>query len=259
MNLNQLEELGFTEVFSIIFNSNELTKLQTKIYDITKNLIIDHDSDLSIDKKISLPFSKIPTKEIWRDIMSEINSSDEFYNFISSESIKNIFKLIYREPKKFNISTFRARFPEQNRVIYNWHQDEGTWYMSKEEDLLEKYPTTLWFSINGADESESIQLLQGSHKSKLLEHKYVEGQGFFNIKKSDFIDKKYIRTIKTLSSQGILFNSLTLHRSVENKTINMRPRYSADIRYYENFKNEKKSIRIDIYFKLKKFFKNFVK
>ena len=118
---------------------------------------------------------------------------------------------------------------------------------------------TLWLSINGANESESIQLLEGSHKLKLFEHKFVEGQGFFSLKNNNFINENFIKTIKTLPSQGILFKSLTVHRSVENKTINMRPRYSADIRYYDDVPNVKKKIKIDGYFKLKRILRNLIK
>ena len=74
--------------------------------------------------------------------------------------------------KVFDISTFRARLPDQKRVVYNWHQDEGTWFLSKNKKQLNKYPATLWFSINGASEKDSIQLLKFSHKQKLHNHTY---------------------------------------------------------------------------------------
>ena len=56
-----------------------------------------------------------------------------------------------------------------------------------------------------------------------------------------------------------MFDSLTVHRSVENKDINMRPRYSVDIRYYESFNEKTKKIKVDSFFKLKKRLKNFLK
>ena len=258
MKLNQINELGFTEVFTINFNSDVLTNLQKKIYEITKDLIIDHDLNLEVEKKISLPFSKIQSKKTWSELMETINDSEEFSNLINSDEIINTFKSIHKKPKIFKISTFRARFPEQNRVVYNWHQDEGTWFMSKKEDLLTKFPTTLWFSINGASKKESIQLVKKSHNLKLFEHKYVEGQGFFNLKDNSFINHDLIETIETLPSECIMFNSLTIHRSVENKSINMRPRYSADIRYYDEIEENKK-IKIDNFFKIKRVFKNFFK
>ena len=103
-------------------------------------------------------------------------------------------------------------------------------------------------SINGASKG-SIQLVKKSHKLKLFEHKYVEGQGFFNLKDNSFINHDLIETIETLPSECIMFNSLTIHRSVENKSINMRPRYSADIRYYDEIEENRK-IKIDNFLKL---------
>ena len=40
---------------------------------------------------------------------------------------------------RFEICTFRARIPNQSRVIYNWHQDEGTWFLSKNKNLQNKF------------------------------------------------------------------------------------------------------------------------
>jgi hypothetical protein len=95
-----------------------------------------------------------------------------------------------------NIKKFSL--PGQKKVLYNWHQDEGTWAISNDKSILNKNPVTLWLSVNGSNINNSIHLIKNSHKNKVLNHSLIEGQGYFNA------------NIKTL-----------------------KPRYSVDIRYYE--------------------------
>ena len=140
-----------------------------------------------------------------------INNSEELKKIINSQSISNTFQVVFKNPKPFKISTFRARFPEQKRVFYNWHQDEGTWYLSKNKDVQNKLPATLWLSLNGANKDDSIQLIKFSHKKKLFNHQYVIGQGFFNIKKKNFINEQDIFTVETNPSECIIFHPLTVH------------------------------------------------
>ena len=252
--LQEFKNTGVTNVFDVGL-SEPLLKLQEKIYKMTKDIIIDHDSSLPISEKITLPFKSINIEKQWSMIMIEINKSKELENLINSNIIKNIFSYIFNDPIKFDICTFRARFPKQERVVYNWHQDEGTWYLSKNKNLLNKFTATMWFSINGSDENNSIQLIKHSHKNKLFEHKFIKGQGYFsaNINGQD-IDTKNIITITTKASQAILFHPLTFHRSTPSKgDTDFRPRYSIDIRYLDNSKTLK--YKTNLYFKLKKMLK----
>lgn len=244
---------GFTEVFDVIAEK-ELKDLSNLIYKNTKNFLIDHDDSLSIEDKINLNFKEVPDTKIWSDLMKKINCSKELIQIINSEGIKKAFQKVFKKPKVFNISTFRARIPNQKRVVYNWHQDEGTWFLSKNKNLLNKYPATLWFSINGADKKDSIQLLKFSHKEKLHNHTYINGQGYFNITKKNFINSDNIYTVDTKPSQGIIFHPLTVHRSVPNNNISLRPRYTIDIRYYDD--DYKANYKVNFSFKAKRFFYN---
>ena len=126
-----------------------MRNLQQKIYYLTKDLIIDHNTDLNISDKLNLPFKFIPKNEAWSKIMTEINNSYELNDLIEHQEIINSFRKIFKNPVRFPISAFRARFPNQKRVLYNWHQDEGTWFVSK--DLIYKKLSPL-FSINGSNE-----------------------------------------------------------------------------------------------------------
>ena len=255
MDLNFITR-GFTDNLFVNFN-DELKKLQKLIYINTKSYLVDHDENLSIEKKINLSFKEKPSNELWSELMRIINKSDELSEVINSKSIVEVFKVIFKDPKPFKISTFRARFPEQKRVFYNWHQDEGTWFLSKNKDVQNKFPATLWLSLNGADKNDSIQLVKYSHKKKLFNHEYVNGQGYFNIKKKFFIDSKDIFTVEAKASEGIIFNPLTIHRSVQKNNLTLRPRYTIDIRYYDY--NIADKFSVDLIFKIRKLIGKIIK
>ena len=251
MNKEDFFTNGFSKEFKVELGEN-LTFLQDKIYNITKNLLVSHDADLSLAEKLNLPFKEIPEDEFWSEIMREINNSNELLNLINCQGVVNIFKKIFIEPERFTISTFRARIPNQRRVIYNWHQDEGTWYLSNNSEVTNKYSATMWLSINGSNLTNSIQLIKGSHISKLFNHSFVKGQGYFKAENLNIFENAKIYTVETKISEAVLFHPLTLHRSVENLSdkVDMYPRYSIDIRYYD--KSQKLSYKTDTKFKLKK-------
>jgi len=250
--LSDFDKIGYTKVFDLNLG-NRLIDFQKLIYSHTKDLIVPHNADIPLEEKIKLPFRSLPPKESWSNIMNNVNLSKEFEDIISSQSIIDSFKAIFKNPKKYEICTFRARYPSEERVIYNWHQDEGTWYLSKNKNHLKKFTATMWLSINGSNSNNSIQLIKNSHKNKLYEHSFVKGQGYFNAK----IDKNYtdffddILTVETKPSQAIIFHPLTLHRSVSsNKDNGLVPRYSIDVRYYDDGK--KLNYSTNFLFKLKK-------
>ena len=246
------DEKGYTSTFKINFD-DELRNLQQKVYKATKEFIVDHDENIGVEHKIKLPFKFVPEEKIWSQIMDELNNSKELNHLINSSKIQEKFKQIFKKPKRFIISTFRARFPNQKRAIYNWHQDEGTWFFSKSSKTNLKYPATLWLSINGAKANESIQLIKKSHKNKLHNHEWVKGQGFFKIKNlSRKVSQDDIYNPEFDSSEGLIFHPLTMHRSAPNESSNLRPRYSIDIRYYDNL-SEQKKLKVDLFFKIKKF------
>ena len=240
---------GFTDIIDISLNE-ELKNLQNLIYLKTKYLLVKHDENLTIEEKIKLKFKEIPKNEFWSKLMYDLNSSTELKQLICSEGIISAFSKIFNNPKLFEICMFRARFPNQKKVFYDWHQDEGTWFLSKNKKVLNKFPATLWFSINGANHEDSIQLIKFSHKSKLHHHRYVKDQGFFSIDENKIIDPKKIVTIETKPSQCIIFHPLTLHRSIPQDKLNFRPRYSVDVRYYDP--DFRPNFKINILFRLKK-------
>jgi len=86
-----------------------------------------------INKKV-LDFYKIMPFNIYGDLTKaceniKYNPIDQIYPFLKENLSKALN--IFDEPCRFEISAFRARLPDEKRVIYNWHQDEGTWFLSK--------------------------------------------------------------------------------------------------------------------------------
>jgi hypothetical protein len=246
----EFEYNGFLREFHVELGPL-LKDLQEKVYAFTKTILIDHDRDLEIEKKIILPFKEIPSQKFWSDFMNDINNSEELNNLVSSLQIKNAFKKIFSNPIKFDICAFRARVPNQNRVIYNWHQDEGTWFLSKNKNLHKKYTATLWLSVNGSHEKNSIQLIKKSHKNKLFNHSFIDGQGYFKADNIN-INNQDIYTVNTKISEALIFHPLTLHRSVTSQDdfTDMYPRYSIDIRYYDS--EAELDYKTNLKFKIKK-------
>ncbi len=246
---------GFSNVF-LINIKDKLDQLQRIVYDLTKEFLIDHDNTIDILERLNLPFKATPGNKLWSEVMNQINQTKELNNVINDKEIIKAFKTIFKEPKRFPICFFRARFPSQQRVLYDWHQDEGTWYLNNQNDITKKYPSTLWFSINGSNQNNSIQLIEKSQNGKLYDHSYVEGQGYFKAKFDHTkIQDSSIHTITTKPSEGILFHPLTLHRSVPAISGDLKPRYSIDIRYYDSAAQIK--IKAAWNFKIKKIYKAF--
>ncbi len=250
-------ERGFTDNLKLDLGE-KLFSLQSLIYDLTKDLLINHDQNLLISEKIKLPFKIVPKGDSWSKIMEKVNTSRELKEIINSEEVRSAFKKVFTNPIAFEISTFRARFPEQKRVLYNWHQDEGTWHLSKKQTITNKFPATLWFSINGADETNSIQVIKKSHKTKLYDHEWVDGQGYFKIQNIEKkIDIEDIHTANLKESECFIFHPLTVHRSVPtSNNLDLKPRYSLDIRYYDQ--NASIKINTDIKIYLKRLLKKFI-
>ena len=246
---------GFTDVTSVSINE-ELRNLHKLIYSNTKNYLVEHTDSLPVEEKVNLNFKEIPPKEIWSYLMKAVNISKELKNLINSEGIKSTFKKIFKNPQPFEISTFRARLLNQERAIYDWHQDEGTWFLSDNNNHLNKFPATLWLSVNGATKDDSLQLVKFSHKEKLYNRKFIKGQGYFNFGKKKNINPDRIITIDAKPSECVIFHPLTIHRSVPVTKASLRPRYSVDVRFFD--KEFEPEFKTDFGFKIKKFLKKVI-
>ena len=91
-------------------------------------------------------------------------------------------------------------------------------------------PATLWLSLNGADASNSIEMIPGSHRGWLEDHYFTDGQGYFRAELPHEFRHATPFVVEAEAGQGVWFHPLTFHRSVPMRTD--RPRYSIDVRYY---------------------------
>lgn len=240
---------GLTDVFSVIAPSC-LVPLQNLIYTNLKSLLIDHDNDQPLLERLRLPFKRPPTPDELSAFMRSIDGSREVKDIVESAEIKEAFTKVFGSSSvtPFPISRFRAQFPNIGRSTYNWHQDEGTWYAVPVKDLAHKMPATLWLSVNGADSTNSIELIPNSHKSKLEKHTVVEGQGYFNAAVPKYMRDWPTKVISAAAGQGVAFHPLTFHRSVVNQMLT--PRFSIDIRYYcEENCNSKYGVNLQFWLK----------
>jgi len=229
--IEKIKYQGVTNLIKVDCTS-ELANLQSYIYDLSHHLLIDHDSSLTLLDKLQVPFKEPMKTKDWSTLMREVNDSPDspLKKLVDSAAIVEVFeKLFGSKPEKFPICAFRAAVASNQRAHYDWHQDQGTWYVTKMKKLARQMPYTFWFSVNGADSSCSVEFALKSHHLKLLFHSFVEGQGAFqaNIGKDIGKFEKFI--IDAQAGEGILFHPLTLHRTIVPLTL--RPRYSIDIRY----------------------------
>ena len=79
---------------------------------------------------------------------------------------------------------------------------------------------------------------------------------FFSFAKKQNINSDRITTLETKPSECVIFHPLTIHRSVAITKINLRPRYSVDIRFFD--KEFRPKFKTDFSFKIKKFFKKII-
>ena len=71
---NNYVDLGVTEILNVLIKK-ELSEIQNFIYEKTKHLLINHNKNLNIEKKIKLPFKEIPKEEEWSKLMNSVNES----------------------------------------------------------------------------------------------------------------------------------------------------------------------------------------
>lgn len=246
------EHEGCTPILNVVDEAT-LAPLQQLIYSKISHLLSEHSSDMPLVERLRLPFKAKTSAEDFSHFMRAIDGSQEVLDIIYHPSVRAAFELIFDsdQVEPFPISRFRAQFPSLSKSTYSWHQDEGTWYAVPVTTLAYKMPATLWLSINGADKTNSIEILPGSHHSKLENHYQVQGQGFFNADVPAHLRSVPTRIIETRPGQGVAFHPLTFHRSVVSEVD--RPRFSIDIRYYKKVA-QPAEYKVDWRFKMKRLY-----
>jgi hypothetical protein len=226
----QYEERGHTAPVRIV-RADALVPIQTRLYALTARLLVAHDPALPLAERLALPLAETPRERDWSALMAAVNESTELAALVGAEPVRRAFERLFDGPvEPFGIARFRAQFPREHRSIHGWHQDEGTWYALPAKNLAHKLPATLWLSLNGADTSNSIEIVPGSHRGHLEDHYFTDGQGYFRAELPHAFRATPPFVARTAPGEGLWFHPLVFHRSVPMETY--RPRYSIDIRYY---------------------------
>ncbi len=221
---------GHTDVVRVA-SAETLRPLQELIYLATAAYLVEHDARLPLAARIALPFRTPPPHATWASLMTMLNDSAELTALCDAPEIRDAFgRLFEGGVVPFAISRFRAQFPGQRRSVYGWHQDEATWYAVPAKDLAHRGPATLWLSVNGADASNSIEVMPESHRGHLEDHHFADGQGYFRAALPATFRGCTPFVVEAEAGEGIFFHPLAFHRSVP--MAGARPRYSVDVRYY---------------------------
>ena len=250
--------LGFTEVFDTQLNNNgKLDKIKSHIYDLTKEYLVDHDSNIDLDLKLKIPFKISVDQKFLDKFLREINGDSQMNTIVTSDEVKDKFKLIFDNPIKYQICVFRALLPLNIPKSYPWHQDEGSWYLFNDEYFRNKLMGIMWLSINGSNKSNSINLLEKSHSSKrLYRHSFKKGLGYFNANIGKSLNQFSINQVETKPGEALIFHNLTLHKTSDQLDSNkMIPRYSIDIRYFDEDKIL--NYNVDLLYKMEKILRKF--
>ena len=211
-----------------------LEAMQRRIIEATRHLVVDCDDQMPPAARLALPFRATPQETDWSQLMAAMNQSAELRDIVECPGVIAIFREIFgAEPERFPICRFRTLFPSNRRSSYDWHQDQGTWYVTNTDfqHLATYMPATMWLSINGASRENSIEIALRSHELPLLFHQVVPGQGAFHADLDRDPNQFEVVTVECEPGDCVVFHPLALHRTVP--TMIPRPRYSIDIRYFD--------------------------
>lgn len=239
---------GVTPVLRVL-SPQALVEAQTLIDAHLQPFYAPEVAALPLAERLRRPFAEPPPPQVWSALMARANDAPAIRGIIEAPEVRAVFEDALGGPvEPFPVSLFRARFPDQVRAHYDWHQDAGTWYVTRDGRLAEKAVATLWLSINGADAGNSIEILPRRGEARLRYHRPVDGQGRFRAAPQD-IDTSGAIAVACAPGEGVLFDQLTLHRSVPARP-ESAPRYSIDIRYYRP--NERARYPVDLRFRLRR-------
>lgn len=120
----------------------------------------------------------------------------------------------------------RPNLPKDEFTTVPWHQDLGYYGQTAKDCLL----LTSWMPlVPVTTDMGAMQVIRGSHKWGYIEHFGGKNEGaFLETAQFDFKPEDVI-TFEMQPGDALIFNSLTMHRSVSN--VSDKIRWSIDLRY----------------------------
>ena len=121
----------------------------------------------------------------------------------------------------------RPKLPGQQLTVVPWHQDSGYFGTVSEDSLI----PTAWIPLVPVDETNGcLQVVAGSHRSGVIDHRTEEREGRFLEVLDELVDDSCIFTCPMEVGDALVFHNLTLHRSLPHTTSEI-VRWAIDIRY----------------------------
>ena len=114
----------------------------------------------------------------------------------------------------------RPKLPGQQLTVVPWHQDSSYFGAASARSLI----LTVWIPLVPVDQNNGcLQVIPGTHREALHEHKVEDREGQFLELDSRVVDESKAVTLPMQPGDALVFTNLTFHRSL--------PSLSPDIRY----------------------------
>lgn len=169
--------------------------------------------------------------ENWVSVMTFINDQLRISDIICRDRklLNYVSELLGHNVKPFPINKVRINSPGLSKSKYNWHQDDATWVGLREKLKIgkDKKIWTLWTCFSASNKGNGLEVL--NREIPLLEHSFVENQGFFN---APSMQEAPDETIKVYGPPftHVLFSDFVPHRSLSGSS---EIRISADLRFVD--------------------------
>ena len=190
-----------------------------------EGLITDEGKELPFETRFAQVAGKLANKfgRGWRKAIA----SPELYELQNTPKLVDAMAdLLGPEVRGHAIWNARPKLPGQQLTIVPWHQDSS--YFGQES--ITSRIMTVWVPLVSIDASMgAMQVLPGTHKGGLVEHRTEELEGKF-LEIVGEVDESRAVTCDMEPGDALVFGNLLYHRSLA--TVGKTIRWSVDIRYY---------------------------
>jgi ectoine hydroxylase-related dioxygenase (phytanoyl-CoA dioxygenase family) len=154
-------------------------------------------------------------------VMNAWSLDDVFWRIASRPDIVEAASMLMDSPTVRLYSDQALYKPPKDGSRVVWHQDNGYWALEPQSAV------SMWLAFDDADETNGcMQVVPGSHKEGLLEHKAPEERG--ELRGVD-VDQSQAVPIPVPAGHAMMHHCLTLHGTRANKS--ERPRRAIAISY----------------------------
>lgn len=225
---SELKKNGFSLISGYLSNSEEVTNLKSKIFDLVcikanqYKIQPPQNSSASIDEAI-MSLHEI-NSSIGGFLNDTLNASPELFKLLNSDYfIELARKIIGDESSCILINNFRIRvqIPGCDNISnLPWHQDSQYNNFYKDNNSI-----VIWTSLNDINQTTGpVKFKKGSHKLKKLptvEFKKPNNQVVFSVSDHHINNPEFVeQSFETKSGDVILIDMNTIHRSGQNNTDN---------------------------------------